>query len=114
MEQSQSIAQSKPSKVVKHFLPGDVCAQFSAGFLDEDVCREKILRMLHPVVASCPGCGEPIRSSLRIASFWKGRRVKCSACEKFFVSSTGTFLAGTHMNYREIVLLAFFFFFLSF
>lgn len=34
--------------------------------------------------------------------------MRCGSCGKFFTALTGTFLAGTHMNYREIVLLALF------
>ncbi len=90
------------------FVPHDVAASFRAGFLDEDACRAWILGTIHgrgPV--RCPECrGEMEGKALQ--RFWEGKRVCCRRCGKFFTALTGSFLAGCHMTYGEVLLLAVF------
>ncbi len=90
------------------FVPIDVAASFQAGFLDEDVSRTWILEAIHgrgPVL--CPECRCEIEGKA-LQRFWEGKRVCCRQCGKFFTALTGSFLAGCHMTYSEVLLLAVF------
>jgi transposase-like protein len=40
-------------------------------------------------------------------NFWDCKRIKCGGCGKYFTALTDTFLSGSHMSFREIILLAF-------
>jgi transposase-like protein len=87
------------------FTPEEVVQEFSAYFLDSERCTAWILRRLHPDGARCPGCGSPLTDRC-LKTFEEGRRTKCGKCGKFFTARTDTFLSGTHMEDRKIILLA--------
>ncbi|MCK9362105.1 MAG: hypothetical protein M0P74_00660 [Syntrophales bacterium] len=90
------------------FIPADVTTDFRAGFLDEVACRRWILTTIHSTVPiTCPECRNPL-TDIALQRFWEGRRICCRACGKFFTALTGTFLAGCHMNFQEVMLLAVF------
>jgi transposase-like protein len=93
----------------ERFTPGDVLAMFGADLLDEQRCRIWVLTKIHPKGAHCPRCGNnigPAKFILTLPSFWKGGRVRCDQCGKYFTALTGTFLSGCHLKFREIILLA--------
>lgn len=92
----------------RFFLPADAAAAFRADFLEEEASRRWILAMIHvagPI--TCPDCRAPL-TEIALQRFWKGGRICCRACGKYFTALTGTFLAGCHMDFREILLLALF------
>ena len=87
------------------FTAGDVAGIFGANFLDADVCRQWILRRLHPAGAFCPRCG--VRLAAHAADrFWQGRRFTCRSCGSDATAKTATILAGKNLSYQEIVLMA--------
>ncbi len=88
------------------FAVSEVAAIFGPNFLDDEVCRQWILKRLHPAGAFCPSCGSGMqgRASDR---FWQGRPVTCAGCDKDFTARTGTILAGKNLSYREIILVAY-------
>ncbi len=92
----------------RSFTPVDVGRQLGAGFLDEDFCRQWILTAIHgDGEITCPGCQAPL-TDIALRRFWDGRRICCRACGKYFTALTKTFLAGCHMDFREVILLAVF------
>lgn len=95
---------TKCSKVVKHFLPANVYGMFSAEFLDEGACRYALLQNMHQGHATCPRC----RSAIVSSGFWAGKRTRCQSCGKFFTAVTGTFLNGTHFDFRTVFCIALF------
>lgn len=101
---NQPVVGIKCSKMVKHFLPGDVFIMFSAEFLDADKCRDALLQLMHGWKSTCPRCCADIESP----SFWEGKRTRCPACGKFFTAVTGTFINGTHFDFRTVFCLALF------
>jgi transposase-like protein len=97
-----------PTSLPRSFTPGDVGRQLWAGFLDEDFCRQWILTAIHgDGEITCPGCQAPL-TNIALCRFWDGRRICCRACGKYFTALTKTFLAGCHMDFREVILLAIF------
>jgi len=91
------------------FTPADIFHSFGVNFLDESVCRHRILERLHPDYVMCPGCKAEITGKV-LQNFWEGKRIRCRAekCGKFFTALTGTFLSGCHLDYRGMILLAIF------
>jgi len=90
------------------FIPVEVARVFRADFLDEEVCRRWILKTIHgDGEMMCPGCGAPL-AGIALQRFWEGKRICCRTCGKFFTALTGTFLAGCHMTFREVILFAVF------
>ncbi len=111
MEQNQNNATNcKPVT----FTPDDVLREFNSAFLDMEYCRGWVISKLHGgckwltdgPVQHCPKCNEIIPDR-QMQSFWRGFRIKCYHCGKYFDHLTGTFLSGCHFNFREIVLLSF-------
>lgn len=87
------------------FTASDVADIFGPNFLDRDVCRQWILKRLHPAGEFCPRCG--LRLSGRQATrFLQDRPVCCRECGKTFTARTGTILAGKNLSYQEIILMA--------
>lgn len=86
------------------FTPEDVALNFDATWLDELTCRSWVMLRLHRSGAGCPGCGAPITPGQR-ESFFGQKRVKCSACGKYFNARSATFLSGSKLDYRQIVLM---------
>jgi transposase-like protein len=90
------------------FTPGDTASENIAVFFDEKQCREWVLRRLHPIEQVCPHCETEILDETRLQRFWSGSRIKCRKCGAFFTALTGTFLAGSHFDFRQIILIAVF------
>jgi hypothetical protein len=90
------------------FIPEDVGRDIAAGFLDETFCRDWILTAIHGRGERyCPEC-HTVLDGKALQRFGEGKRICCRACGKFFTALTRTFLAGCHMDFREIILLAVF------
>lgn len=87
------------------FTSSEVAGIFGSNFLDEEVCRQWILKRLHPVGAFCPVCGFRL-SGRQAARFWQDKPVCCPECGKTFTARTGTILAGKNLSYQEIILMA--------
>lgn len=109
------IANTETRRTPRAFLPADAGRIFNANFLDESACRGWILEYIHGAqdgsegqkTIFCPGC-QAILEGKALQRFWTGKRICCRKCGKFFTALTGTFLAGCHMKYREILLFALF------
>jgi transposase-like protein len=101
MQETQTVARSSSRYF---FAPFDVREEFTAKFLDENFCREWILRRLHPQGATCPHCELTIHEQ----RFWLARKIKCSQCKKWFTALTGTFLSGCQFTFSEVIVLAMF------
>jgi transposase-like protein len=115
MEQSKSRASETPATVPPpvrkspgYFTPVQAMEAFNANFLDENYCRKWILKQIHGEQPVCPECGSDF--DVTRASFWAGKKVQCK-CGKWFSALTGTFLAGTQFDLREVFLLALFLWF---
>lgn len=108
MEHPENIALNKNGP--DHSRPGvftalDVLKCFGATFLDENICRSWITQKLHWFGEACPKCDAGVAPRLR-PSFWAVKRIKCERCGVIFTALTGTFLSGTHLDYRGIILLS--------
>lgn len=102
MQSDETVAILNKSNV---FDIADVIRDFKKKFLNEETCREWVLKRLHPDGAFCPGCGVAVPEK-SLQRFWMSERLKCCQCEKFFTALTGTFLSGCQLDYREVILLA--------
>jgi len=111
MEPSEITAiETKPSGA-RIFVPADLGRDFGASFLDEAKCRNWIITMIYgDGAASCPECRAELEGKA-LLRFWEGRRICCRSCGKYFTALTGTFLAGCHLTFTEVVLLAVFLYF---
>jgi len=107
MEMTENTATTIKPGTPATFRASDLLAAFGPEFLDDGVCRDWVLRRLHPAGAFCPGCGAGIQGDNRLQRFWSGLRLTCPSCGKFFTALTGTFLARSQQSFRELVLLAF-------
>ena len=105
MEHHENITQQTEHKQSGHLTPNAVAEVFGAEFLSQTRCKLFIASVLHGDAPRCPGCGAAIPGRM-MRSFCDGRRIRCDACGKFFNVFSGTFLSGTHMSSREVVLLA--------
>jgi len=87
----------------------EIVQEFSADFLDEDLCRNWFLHKLHPEGVFCPGCGKEVVSERRLTTLWDMGRITCPAesCEKTFSLLSGTTLNGLGMSFRVLYLLLF-------
>ena len=111
MEAMEIQARNNETPHAHVFTPADVARAFRADYLDEAVCRRWILTTIHGAGAiACPECRAPL-TGIALRRFWEGKRICCRACGKFFTALTGTFLAGCHFNFQEIILLAVFLYF---
>jgi len=90
---------------LKIFTPAEVKEVFGAQFLDEEHCRQWILKKVHGETGHCPNCQVVSEPQDR---FFSGARMKCRSCGKYYTALTGTFLCGTQFDFREIILLALF------
>jgi len=90
-----------------YFTPQEASSAFCAGFLDESTCRRWILSRLHPTGPLCPGCKQTLPDKYQ-DRFWENERIRCPLCGKWFTALTDTIFQGTHMGFREILLLALF------
>lgn len=105
MELQENTDQSNTAAGTGVFTPAEAAAAFAPEFLDLDSCRGWILNRIHKNGAFCPGCGSPIQDEQRLSRFWSGKRLSCPACGKKFTGLTGTFLSGSHMEFRALYLL---------
>jgi len=87
------------------FTPSDALSVFNANFLDYEFSRIWVLKRLHPDGAHCPGCGAEIAES-QLQRFWSNGRLACRKCGKYFTALTGTFISGSQLDFRNIILLA--------
>lgn len=101
---TKSVSGGRGSGIVRL---ADVTASPMIAFFDEAVCREWILKRLHPDGERCPGCGEQIPGKA-LGRFYAAERVKCFRCGKFFTALTGTFLSGCQLSFAEVIALAMF------
>ena len=85
--------------------PGAIGAAPWAEFLDEDVCRDWILRRVYPTGPRCPRCLSAITEPAVVQTFWAARRFRCPTCRAHITALTGTVLAGSHRSFRETILL---------
>lgn len=89
------------------FTIAEAAACFSAKFFDERICREWVIDRLHPEGARCPECGLKVDDPTTLQNFWAGRRCVCGRCGRKFTATSGTFLSGAQMSYRQAFLLAY-------
>lgn len=82
--------------------PGQVIQVFNADFLDVEKCRRWILERIHIEGPACPNCNAVVDDGGRLQRFWSGKRLVCQDCGRFFAATTGTFLAGGHMDFRQV------------
>jgi transposase-like protein len=75
-------------------------------FLDEAKCRAWLLKKLHPADPVCPGCARAIEDPTRLQRFWRGQRLNCEHCNKFYTALTDTIFSGSHLSFRQLFLLA--------
>jgi transposase-like protein len=85
--------------------PADVLADFSADFLNAARCREWLIGKLHHGCPVCPHCGTPVYENF-MARYLAGGRIRCKGCSKQFTAWTGTWMSGSKMDPREVLLLA--------
>lgn len=88
------------------FVPRDVLRAFGANFFDEYTCRHWVLHKIHGDRAFCPSCGTEITGDMAKGRFYSGGRLRCCVCGKHFTALTGTFLNGTHMGFKDLILLS--------
>jgi transposase-like protein len=106
MELTENTANNQDSNTPCVFGPKDILQEIIAVFLDETYCRQWVLKKLHPGEPICPNCGIPISDETRLQRFWSGSRLNCRRCRMFFTALTGTFLAGSHFDFRETILIS--------
>lgn len=87
------------------FTPADALSVFNAHFMDYEFSRIWILKRLHPDGAHCPGCGADVPEN-KLQRFWSNGRMACRQCGKYFTALTGTFISGSQLDFRNIILLA--------
>jgi len=104
MEASDNITESTSTNTAAAVTPDIVATVFGAEFLDSDRCLAFVLGAVHKDGPRCPGCGAAVPDRL-LRSFFGGGRIRCDSCGKYFGALSGTYLSGTHMSFREIVLL---------
>jgi len=111
MEPTEITAIEHQPNGARIFVPADLGRDFGATFLDETKCRNWIIAMIHgDGSVFCPGCRAELEGNA-LRRFWEGKRIRCRACGKYFTALTGTFLAGCHLSFTEIVLFAVFLYF---
>ena len=87
------------------FVAG-VVESFGPDFLDRERCREWVLERLHGHDPACPECGGLLDDPRRLARWRANGRIRCGGCGKFYSATTGTFMAGSRLGFRQVVLLA--------
>jgi transposase-like protein len=86
-------------------LIDSIVQEFSAGFLNEERCRIRILRTIHKE-AQCPRCRADIKGD-SFFKFWENKRVQCNTCGRYFTALTDTVFSHTRMSFSEIVIMLF-------
>lgn len=101
----RSIRRNSSSAFHGVFTTTTVLQEITPSFFDSRMCKLWIIKQLHPAGARCPSCYKPISEKV-LPKFLDNGKVKCSRCGKFFTALTGTFMAGTHMEFTDIFFLA--------
>lgn len=91
------------SATLRSFTTGEAAADFTAAYLNEDRVRQWVIETLHDGATRCPSCGLALDDD---TSFRAGKRCHCGRCGRWFTATTGTFLEGTHLDFRQVYLLA--------
>lgn len=102
MERSENTVKTNTSHII---TPEEVVKDFNAHFLDESFCIQYILDKLHPRSTQCPHCKQDIKDDTTLDNFFAAKRCQCKSCKRWFTATTGTFLQGSQLNARQIVLL---------
>lgn len=92
------------TKTCRFISPQKLIEDFSANFLDECFCKEYLLQKLHPSEYCCPHCKNTIIDETTLKNFFSVKRCQCKFCKRWFNAMTGTFLQGSHLAVREIIL----------
>ena len=92
--------------IVKGFTVDEFFKFFNASFLNEEICREWILRRLHPDTIKCPVCYSIITDAITLRNFWGLKRCRCKKCSKWFSSKVGTIFKNGQLTMSEIGMLA--------
>ena len=100
------LSASARSSVARPGFVAAAGAEFSARFLSADDCAIWVAGQLHPDGPLCPGCGHEGPGGRGARRFFLFRRVQCPECGRFFSAASGTWLAGTKLDPRQIMLLA--------
>ncbi len=79
-------------------------------FLDEEVCRRKLLSIYFPSGPQCPRCGFSDLNSTAIARFWSGSRFNCRGCLQKVSPTCGTVLSSKISAAQIITIAALLFF----
>ena len=88
------------------FSQKDVAADINWRWLDSGVCRKWVLSRLFPAGPRCPDCGAAVRPGRATDSWWQLRRVHCLECGSRYRSTKGSFLQGSTLDFRQVVILA--------
>lgn len=91
-----------------YFTPAQALDHLAPKLLDEIESRAWILEQLHgyPPIVACPDCRFIVTRTRQVMAFTHGLYVTCPECGRKFSATTGTFIAGTHQDFRTIFLLA--------
>jgi len=73
--------------------------------VDEAICRRWTLQILHPDGPFCPHCEAQIADNKCVEKFYAAKSLQCTSCNQWFTSKTGTFLAGSHLEFRQVILM---------
>lgn len=76
-------------------------------FVDEALCRRWTLQIFYPNGPHCPYCRSPIADSKCVEKFYAAKSFQCTSCNQWFTSKTGTFLAGSHLEFRQVIIMLF-------
>lgn len=87
-----------------YFTTSDLKLASMVNFMDEEACRGWVINKLHGDKPLCPSCFSYIRERA-LVGYLEGRRIFCDKCGKYFTATTDTFISGTHMDFRSVVLL---------
>jgi len=103
-----SINQEEHGISVKGFAIKELFESFNVGFLNEEICREWILKRLHPNIIKCPACDSIIVDVITLNNFWSLKRCRCKQCKKWFSAKVGTIFDNGQLTMSEIGMLAIF------
>lgn len=92
------------TKTCRFISPKELIKDFSVNFLDESLCVSYLLQKLHPSGLRCSHCAKAITDKTTLNNFSALKRCQCKSCKRWFTAMTGTFLQGSHLAVREIIL----------
>jgi transposase-like protein len=72
--------------------------------LDEQRCKEFLLRKFYPEGPVCPYCRQPL-SNKKTKRFFENKISFCNLCRRKFRPARGTALDGTKLRFKEVILL---------